>query len=184
MIGNAHIPLVPAAVRLGLLPIPTAIIELAFNQLARSVASRHPSIFERLGSHAGKQFALQPTDLPFLITVAFDPIRPTVSVIRPSDGLRTDACIAGPIAALTGLAHGRYDGDALFFSGDLTIQGDVAAILALRNALDDAEIDLLLEAAAMLGPLSGVVERLMRPAARLLEHHTGLALTRGRSADP
>lgn len=177
-------PRLPAAVRLGLWPVPKALIELAFNRLLRSIAHRHPSMFDRLGTHSGKRFVLQPTDLPFFIAITLDPIDPGVSIVRSCDGVRADARIAGPIAAFVGLVHGRYDGDALFFSGDLTIEGDVEAILALRNALDDAEIDLLQEGAAMLGPLSGTVDRLMRPAAPLVERYTGLALARDRSTAP
>lgn len=141
-------------------------------------------MFERLGSHVGKRFVLQPTDLPFLFVVTLDPVAPAVSIVRPSGELRSDARIAGPIAALVGLAHGRYDGDAMFFSGDLTVEGDIEAILALRNALDNAEIDLLEEGAAMLGLLSGAVEGVMRPAALLIESHTGFPLTRTRHRHP
>jgi predicted lipid carrier protein YhbT len=83
-----------------------------------------------------------------------------------------------------GLAHGRFDGDALFFSGEIAVEGDIEAILALRNALDDAELDLLQEGAAMLGPLSGPAERVMRPAAPLVERYTGLTLTRGHPSAP
>ena len=53
-----------------------------------------------------------------------------------------DARIAGPLAALIGLVHGAYDGDALFFSRDLVIEGDTEAVLALRNAIDNEELDL------------------------------------------
>jgi predicted lipid carrier protein YhbT len=184
MIRNHTMPQIPAAVRLAIWPIPLAIIELGLNQLVRSIAHHHPSTFDRLGTHSGKRFVLQPTDLPFFIAITLDPADPTVSIVRSRHELRADARIAGPIAALIGLAHGRYDGDALFFSGDLAIEGDVEAILALRNALDDAEIDLLHEGAAIFGPLSGAIERLMRPAASLFERYTGLALTRSHSAHP
>ena len=177
-------PQIPTAVRLAIWPIPLAIIELGLNQIVRSIALHHPSMFDRLGTHSGKRFVLQPTDLPFFIAITLDPIDPMVSIVRSRRGLRTDARIAGPIAALIGLAHGRYDGDALFFSGDLTIEGDVEAILALRNALDDAEVDLLHESAATFGPLSSAIEQLMRPAASLFERYTGLALTRGHSERP
>jgi len=178
------IPRISAVARLGLWPIPLAIIELALSQLARSIAHRHPAMFDRLGAHAGKRIVLEPTDLPFLIAMTLHPITPDVSIARSFRRQQNHARISGPVAALMGLAHGRYDGDALFFSGDLIVEGDVEATLAMRNALDDAEIDLLQEAAAILGPLSGLVEQLMRPAVPLMERITGLALTRGHSAAP
>jgi predicted lipid carrier protein YhbT len=177
-------PHFPAVARLGLWFVPLAIIELALSHLVLSIAARHPSMFDRLGEHAGKRLVLEPTDLPLVIAVTLDPIKPSVSVARSRRSLRADARIAGPIAALTGLAHGRLDGDALFFSGDIAVEGDTETILALRNALDDAEIDLLQEGAAVLGPLSGLVDQLMRPAAPLVERYTGLVLTRGDSAAP
>jgi predicted lipid carrier protein YhbT len=176
------VPQIPAVVRLGLWPLPLAFIELALHRLVRSIAARHPSMFDRLGVHAGKRFVLAPTDLPFVIAVTLDPDEPAVSV-APSRGSRTaDARVAGPIAALMGLAHGRYDGDALFFSGDIIVEGDIEITIALRNALDAAEIDLLQEAAAMFGPLSYLVEQLIRPTAPFVERYTGLALTRDQPA--
>ncbi len=72
------------------------------------------------------------------------------------------------------MLHGRYDGDALFFSRDLMIEGDTEVVLALRNALDDAELDLGAELAAMAGPLKGAVRR----ALALAERATGLSLHR------
>lgn len=47
------------------------------------------------------------------------------------------------------MVHGALDGDALFFSRDILIEGDTEAVLALRNAVDDAEIDLAGEIAAV-----------------------------------
>ena len=56
--------------------------------------------------------------------------------------------------ALLGLIDGSYDGDALFFSRDLVVEGDVEAVLALRNAIDDAGVDLVADTAALFGPLA------------------------------
>jgi O2-independent ubiquinone biosynthesis accessory factor UbiT len=53
--------------------------------------------------------------------------------------------LAGGLAALLGLVYGAFDGDALFFSRDLVVEGDTGAMLALRNAIDNAEFDLAVE---------------------------------------
>jgi predicted lipid carrier protein YhbT len=176
------VPQIPAVVRLGLWSLPHAFIELAVRHLVRSISTRHPSMFERLGGHVGRRFVVAPTDLPFVIAITLDLNEPAVSVAPARRPLAADARIAGPIAALMGLAQGRYDGDALFFSGDITIEGDTEIVLALRNALDAAEIDLLQEGTAMFGPLSCLLEQLIRPTAPLVERYTGLALTRSPSA--
>jgi predicted lipid carrier protein YhbT len=62
-----------------------------------------------------------------------------------------DAAIRGDLAAFLAMLHGAEDGDALFFSGALEVSGDTSAVLALRNALDDAELDLTEELAAITG---------------------------------
>jgi predicted lipid carrier protein YhbT len=72
------------------------------------------------------------------------------------------------------MLHGTEDGDALFFSGDLEISGDTGAVLALRNALDDAELDLTEELAA----LAGGAGPLLRQASRMLARASGLVLGR------
>ncbi len=179
--GPPSIPLVPSAVGLGLRPLPLAPLALALDAVARSVASRHGSIFTRLGTHVDKRFLIEPTDLPFVLVLTPRPDNPAISVERSREGIAADARIAGPLAALLGLVHGAYDGDALFFSRDLVIEGDVEAVVALRNALDDAELDLVAEAAAILGPLASPAERIGRLIAAGAEQMTGVSLTRPRS---
>ena len=72
------------------------------------------------------------------------------------------------------MLHGAEDGDALFFSGELQIGGDTSAVLALRNALDDAELDLTEELAALPGPFGPWVRR----ASAIAQRRTGYALSR------
>jgi predicted lipid carrier protein YhbT len=67
--------------------------------------------------------------------------RPSLALRRDLRGIAYAARIAAPLVVLIGMLDGSYDGDALFFSRDLVIEGDTSAVLALRNALDDAEID-------------------------------------------
>jgi predicted lipid carrier protein YhbT len=82
------------------------------------------------------------------------------------------------------MVHGALDGDALFFSRDIVIEGDTEAVLALRNAVDDAEIDLAAEVAAIAGPASPYVAEIFRRAAPLAERMTGVTLTRSGGATP
>ena len=148
----------PAVVTLGLRPLPLWPLEAVFARVLAAVVDRHPRIFDRLGDFAGRGFGIDPTDMPFAIELRPRAAAPQISVVRqlPPSGL--DARIAGPLAALVGLVGGALDGDALFFSRDLVIDGDVAAVVALRNAIDDAGIDLIVVAASLLGPLSAPVE--------------------------
>jgi O2-independent ubiquinone biosynthesis accessory factor UbiT len=172
------IPLFPAAGAIALRFAPLRPLSLAGAHLARTLARRHPALFTRLGDQANKVFLIDPTDLPFVFVLKPRPPRPDLSALRREDAARWDARIAGPLAALIGLVHGAYDGDALFFSRDLTIEGDTEAVVALRNAIDNEELDLVREVAALLGPLEGIAALPAQKLAAAISAVTGAPLTR------
>ena len=103
---------------------------------------------------------------------------PVVILLRRGSAITWDARIAAPFWSHIAMIHGSLDADALFFSGDLTIEGDVEAALALRNALDDAVIDLFRDALAALAPPIGPLPELGRNAVGMLSRLTNLPLTR------
>ncbi|MEW2911270.1 SCP2 sterol-binding domain-containing protein [Leisingera sp. JC11] len=152
--------------------MPLVPVSLSLTACSRRIAKRHPGLFRRLGEHGRKRFVLDPADLPIVLCLEPNGGQPKVRALRGSgDG---DARISGPLAALLGLVHGAYDGDALFFSRDLVIEGETAAALALRNAVDDAELDLSQEIAAMSGPFA----RFLLRAVAFAEQRTGVSLAR------
>lgn len=168
----APIPRIPRLATLPLRPLPLAPLSAALSVYARNIAKTRPGLFRRLGEHADKRFVLDPVDLPLTILLEPRGGTPRVTVTRrPPAG---DARIAGTLGALLGMVHGAYDGDALFFSRDIVIEGDTGAALALRNAVDDAELDLAQEAARLSGPFAAP----LRHALALAERRTGLSLTR------
>lgn len=164
----------PAFVSLALKPLPLTPLQFALSAVLDAVVRRHPLIFDRLGEHAGKRFGIDPTDMPFAFVLDVRPEAPRISVVRQLAEIAEDARIAGPFVALLGLAQGALDGDALFFSRDLVVEGDIAAIVALRNAVDDSGVDLIADAAATLGPLAPAAEQVMRLAGRLLAPLAGV----------
>ena len=172
------IPQFPAAGAVALRFAPLLPLSLAAVLLTRRLARRHPSLFSRLGDEARKVFLIDPTDLPLVFVLEPRPPRPSLSVRCRQEAVKWDARIAGPLAALIGLVHGAYDGDALFFSRNLTIEGDTEAIVALRNAIDNEELDLVSEAAALFGPLQTLVAAPARRAAAAIGAVTGAPLTR------
>lgn len=160
----------PLAAPLRLAPLKP--LELALTQFTRRLIARHPGLIERLGIYADRSYQIDPTDLPVTLVLHPHPTRARLTVHRRPPA--ADARIAGPLAALVGLVHGTWDGDALFFSRDLVIEGDTAAALALRNAIDDAELDLGAEISRLSGPLARFVD----PAIALAERGTHLPLHR------
>lgn len=167
-----EIPRFPALLARMLGRMPLMPLSLSLTAYARRVAKSHPGLFRRLGEFDHTRFVLDPTDLPFVICLEPGGGRPRVTVVRGRG--EGEARIAGPLAALLGLVHGAYDGDALFFSRDLVVEGDTGAALALRNAVDDAELDLSQEIAALSGPWAAYVQRVFEFA----ERRTGVCLTR------
>jgi predicted lipid carrier protein YhbT len=177
MFGHApEIPVFPRPLTMPLRLVPTAPMGPALTLVARRVIARHPGLIAQLGDYAAARFVIDPTDLPLVLLLQPHPTHTRIEVHRSAP--EADARIAGPLAALLGLVHGAYDGDALFFSRDLVIEGDTSAALALRNAIDDAELDLGAEIAALAGPLRGALLPLIAAAQRL----TGVALTRADAA--
>ncbi len=141
-------------------------------------------MFARLGVQSEKIFLIDPTDLPLAFVLAPKPEAPRLDLVRRENASRWDARIAGPLAALLGLVHGVFDGDALFFSRDLTIEGDTEAVLALRNAIDNEEIDLVAEAAGLFGPLEPLASIPARALATLAGRWSGVSLTRPERGRP
>ena len=180
MTDPTSIPLFPALAAKLMQPLPLFPLRLAAQKVVDSVAARHPGLFARLGDQAGKTFLLDPTDLPFAFLLRPRQEKPEIDVVKRGEAAAWEAHIAGPFAALLGMLHGTMDGDALFFSRDIVIEGDTEAVLALRNALDDAEIDILGEVTAILGPLGPAMEAALRHVTPLAERATGVALTRPR----
>ena len=135
-------------------PIGDGLLERALNLMGRHIWKRHQRNFDRLRELGCKNFLIDPVDLPFTISLLFEDRGPTMRVLRQSSEGQDIAIIRGPLKALMEMAEGKVDGDALFFSRDLEIQGDTEAVVALRNAIDDADMDLIGEFFSVLGPLA------------------------------
>lgn len=136
--------------------IPLVMIEQTVKLLFSNLLERHPALFERLGEYGTMRYAFLPTDLPLAFVV--EPSRPAITVLRKPIARPADATVEGPLFLLLSLLEGRCDADALFFSRDLAVTGDMEAMLALRNALDDCDIDLPRDLGAAM-PFSPLVQR-------------------------
>jgi predicted lipid carrier protein YhbT len=133
------------------------------------VQRRHPDVFERLAALEDPVYLVDPVDLPFAFVLRPDPLAPSLRATRTPEAETVTATVRGPLLALIDLLEGRIDGDALFFTRTLVIEGDTEAVVALRNAVDGAEISVLDDVLALLGPFSGPARRLARRAGGLLD---------------
>lgn len=140
--------------------LPILPLELMTRSVMRAILAQNPTMLSRLGEHANVRFAIDPVDCPFVFLLEPRREKPQLQVLREISAASWDARISGNMVVLLGLLEGAYDGDALFFSRDLTIEGDTAAVMALRNAIEDCELDP--------GQLLGLPTALAGPACRQL----------------
>lgn len=141
-------------------PLPPRLLQPALSAAMATLSRRHPGLFERLSDLGAPVYLIDPVDLPLAFVLTADVEHPSLKAVRTGDGAGAVATIRGPMLSLLSLLEGRIDGDALFFSRDLVIEGDTEAVVALRNAVDGLEIDLLAEVTNAFGPLAGVIRRL------------------------
>ena len=143
-------------------------------RLLRLLAERHPRAFEALREMADARVLIEPVDAPVALLMRVGPELSLHALPRGAEGVgeagAADAVVRGPYARLLDLLEGRIDGDALFFRRELSISGDTALILALRNTLDgEEEMDLVADAASIAGPLARALPVLRRNAGPVLD---------------
>ena len=121
--------------------------------LLRRMARAHPALFRDLAALPAARLRIEPTDLAhrFLLQLGGGP--PRLTLLRGAAA--ADATLRGPLAALVALLEGRSDSDTLFFSGAITVTGDSAVVVGLRNTLERDAILLMRELTAPLGRLAG-----------------------------
>lgn len=148
-------------------PIPLAPIQPVLGHIVRSIARRHPALFNRLGPYAHRRFLIVLNDLPVALLLHPHPAVPRLRAVRADAKVAHDARIAGRFRALLALIDGRLDSDAIFFSRALSVDGDTEAVVALRNALDDLDEPLAEAVCASFGPLSPPVRLALETLRRL-----------------
>ncbi|MBI5166006.1 MAG: SCP2 sterol-binding domain-containing protein, partial [Magnetospirillum sp.] len=120
---------------LALKPVRPSLLQPAFDAMLRVVRRRHPDILDRLSAYADAVVCIDPTDLPFVLLLEPNPEDPRLTVRRAVDPGEVSATVRGPLETLIALAEGRVDGDALFFTRQLVVEGDTEVVVALRNAV-------------------------------------------------
>ncbi len=138
------------------------LIQPVLNRIVSSIAREMPELFTRLGPHQHSRFLIDALDLPFLLLLRPDPEKPDLRAVSRHSEPASNARIAGRLRNMLGLIEGGRDGDALFFSRDLDITGNLEAVVCLRNAIDDVEGSIADRVALSLGPASSAAWRLMR----------------------
>lgn len=146
-------------------------VELALTAAVRRLARRRPEVFERLGEARLAVFVLAPDELPVAFRLEPRGTDGRVQVVRRDGAAPYRTWVAGPLGALLALFDGALDADSAFFSRAIRVEGDTAALMALHNALEAAELSL-----TDLLPLPAAVQDLAGPAlSRVRRRAFGLA---------
>ncbi|WP_417789191.1 ubiquinone anaerobic biosynthesis accessory factor UbiT [Terasakiella pusilla] len=151
-------------------PLPYGLIQPLFNKAIAQMHQQHPDVFDRLIPLGSPRFLIDPIDLPFSFIMDTRPAAPSLTLLDKQEDERTQniqASIRGPLLLLIELLEGRIDGDALFFSRDLVVEGDTEAVLGLRNAVDGADINVHTDLLHIFGPLARPVDGAAQLAGRL-----------------
>ncbi len=139
-------------------PVSPRLLQPVLDHVMKLLGKRHPDLFERLSCLDDPTFLIDPIDLPVVFHLDATPERSYLEVSRSIERPAA-AVIRGPLMTLLDLLEGRMDGDALFFSRALAIEGDTEAVVALRNAVDDSGIDLRSDVLASFGPFAKPAHR-------------------------
>lgn len=132
-------------------PLPLFLLQPLLGRVVRRIAAENPRMFNRLGPWAGRDFIIDPVDMPFVLHLRPDPDAPLMRAVSRRRLPDHVAQISGRFLDLLELVDADLDGDALFFSRDLVIEGNTEAVVSLRNALDDVDGSIAARVADMHG---------------------------------
>ncbi len=147
--------------------LPLALAQWPLDRLVRRVLHRHPHLLARLGWEEARLVLIEPDDMPFALALHCSRRGARLRLVPREGPPPACARIRGPFLALFDLLIGADDGDAQFFSRRLRFAGDTEVVLALRNAIDDAELDPLADFLPLPPALTPRVRRGLERAARL-----------------
>lgn len=134
------------------LPVPLMVLQPFFSHIVNYVVKARPELFARLGKHNKSIYVINPLNLPFNLKLIPDPENPSLTLHHKNEELSYNARISGTFFNLLKMIDGGLDGDALFFTRDLKIEGDTEAIVCLRNAMDDLEGSIVNDITGAFGP--------------------------------
>ncbi len=161
-LAHSNPPLSPVLLAgIALRPLPPVLLQPFLDVVMAIIRRRHPGLFDRLAGLAECTFLIDPIDLSFGFLLRPSPLPSLVAVAKDPQTKTLTATIRGSLLTLIQLLEGKLDGDALFFSRDLVVEGNTEAVVTLRNAIDGAGIDVLDDLLSVLGPLAWPVGRIV-----------------------
>lgn len=126
---------------LALRPLPVTFLSQLIAFFLRRMDRLYPEISSRMEPLGLCHFHIVPTDFWFSFMVTLDHGKATAAVLRKEQFVsNVTATISGDLLSLMQLLEGSVDGDALFFSRQIMVEGETEAVLTLRNAVDSVDL--------------------------------------------
>ncbi len=160
------------AVSLALATLPPPLIAALLRRMTQSLPRRYPKLAARMAELKGKRLLIVPDELPYAFLLEFPEGQFTIGLTDPAEAPETEAQMRGPLRLFYDLVRGGRDGDALFFSRELAVTGDMATAVTLRNAMDGGGVDLFAEFLNLPAPIGPLV----RGAGAAVDRWAGILL--------
>ncbi len=140
--------------------VPLPVVQKSAQKISENMQKKYPNFVERLTDLEEPSWLIDPVDMPFAFYLSVQDNHLDIKALR-KEGEKPEAMasIHATMANLIKMMNGASDGDALFFTRDLNIEGSTEAVVALRNAIDATGADIGQEILALFGPLALPVER-------------------------
>ncbi|WP_419901287.1 ubiquinone anaerobic biosynthesis accessory factor UbiT [Kiloniella sp.] len=149
-------------------PLPIVLFRPLVQHILKRIEFLYPAVFQRLAPLGHSRFLIMPVDFHFCFLLSLDEGKATIEVLSKDHDLPdADTTISGPMLSLIQLLEGTVDGDALFFSREINVQGDTEAVLTLRNAVDSVDISFEEIMAGRLAVLKPLLDKALSRAVTL-----------------
>ena len=119
------------------------IIQIGISKLTKLFIDKHPRVIKKMSQFSPSRMVLVPLDMPFDFFVEFSNESLQINIIDKNTYLGKNLTkITASIDVFVKMLEGNLDGDALFFSRKLIIEGETTIIVALRNILEAENVNI------------------------------------------
>ncbi len=139
--------------------LPFRVIQFFLKRAMEVMQNKHSNIFDRL-SYDDLSFVIDAYDLPFVFYMQPNKNNPTLIAIRRTENIKSSSTIKGSLTDLLRLFEGKLDADAAFFSKEIIIEGSTAASVALRNAIDSQDMNIIEDLAYIFKPFDNTFKKI------------------------
>lgn len=122
--------------------MPTSVRSFVLNAISGNINSLYPSLTSRLASLRGRYLVYQMAHSDTFYRLHIHEEGVFIDLGNANSIDKALASVECQFGKLLEIVNGEADGDALFFSRDINVQGDMDALVLIRNTIESIEFDL------------------------------------------